>query len=106
MKPSTSCASFARTGVAAAEYIRTMETATLSPIVVRLLEEREAQGLTQAQLAEKADVRQATISELETGKTRRVDLDVLDRLCGALDVEPGELLERESTSRRRPKKTL
>jgi transcriptional regulator with XRE-family HTH domain len=71
-----------------------METATLTPIVVRLLEEREAQGLTQAQLAEKADVRQATISELETGKTRRVDLDVLDRLCKALGVEPGDLLKR------------
>jgi putative transcriptional regulator len=55
--------------------------------------------MTQLQLAEKAGVRQATISELETGKTRRVDLDVLDRLCDALGVEPGDLLEREAKRR-------
>jgi transcriptional regulator with XRE-family HTH domain len=67
---------------------------TVSPIAVTLRQARERAGLTQSQLADKADVRQATISELETGKTRRVDLDVLDRLCGALGVEPGQLLER------------
>ena len=71
----------------------------LSPISVTLRQAREAAGLTQLQLAVLADVRQATISELETGKTRRVDLDVLDRLCGALGVEPGELLEREGKRR-------
>lgn len=66
----------------------------MSPIAVRLREEREKAGLTQTELAEKAGVRQATISELETGKTRRVDLDVLDRLCGALRLSPGDLLKR------------
>ena len=74
-------------------YCTFMDT-TLSPIAITLREAREAAGLTQVQLAERADVRQATISELETGKTRRVDLDVLDRLCHALRVEPGELLRR------------
>jgi DNA-binding Xre family transcriptional regulator len=43
----------------------------------------------------KAGVRQATISELESGKTRRVDLDVLDRLCRVLGVEPDDLLKRK-----------
>ena len=76
-----------------------MQIPTVSPISVTLRNAREAAGLTQVQLAEKADVRQASISELETGKTRRVDLDVLDRLCGALGVQPGDLLER------RPKKS-
>lgn len=66
----------------------------MSPIVVKLRRERQRAGLTQEQLADKAGVRQATISELETGKTARMEFDVLDRLCRALGVEPGQLLER------------
>jgi putative transcriptional regulator len=67
---------------------------TLSPIVIELREARKAAGLTQVELAKKADVRQATISELENGNTRRIDFDVLDRLCRVLRVEPGDLLKR------------
>ena len=69
------------------------------PISVVLKKARQDAGLTQLQLAEHAGVRQATISELETGKTRRVDLTVLERLCLALDVEPGDLLVREPKRR-------
>lgn len=72
----------------------------MSPIAITLRRARVALGLTQSQLAEKAGVRQATISELETGKTRRVDLDVLDRLCEVLGVQPGELLERQKSMRK------
>jgi DNA-binding Xre family transcriptional regulator len=72
----------------------------MSPISVTLKQAREAAGLTQMALANLADVRQATISELETGKTRRVDLDVLDRLCAVLKVAPGELLVRKPGKRR------
>jgi DNA-binding Xre family transcriptional regulator len=67
----------------------------MTPIVVRLRELRIARGLSQQELSERAGVRQAAISELESGKRRRVDLEVLDRLCVALGVQPGELLERE-----------
>jgi putative transcriptional regulator len=77
-----------------------MTITAVSPISVTLKEARKEAGLTQSELAEKAGVRQATISELETGNTRRVDLDVLDRLCDALGVEPGELLKREGKGRR------
>jgi DNA-binding Xre family transcriptional regulator len=31
---------------------------------------------------------------METGKVRRVSLETIDRLCRALGVQPGELLER------------
>jgi putative transcriptional regulator len=71
-----------------------MITEMMSPIAVTLREKRLEAGLTQTELAEKAGVRQATISELETGETRRVDLDVLDRLCKALKCQPGDLLKR------------
>jgi putative transcriptional regulator len=64
----------------------------MSPIQVTLREVRQAAGLSQLALADLAGVRQATISDLETGKTRRVDLDVLDRLARALRCEPGDLL--------------
>lgn len=72
----------------------------MSPIAFRIRELREAAGLSQAQLAERAGVRQATVSELETGKSRRL-LDVIDKLARALRVEPGELLQRAPKARRR-----
>lgn len=76
-----------------------MPTEAVSPISIALREKRKERGMTQTELAEKAGVRQATISELETGETRRVDLDVLDRLCKALRVEPGELIVRAPTEK-------
>ncbi len=77
---------------------------TMSPISIALRKAREAKGLTQVQLAQKAKVRQATISEMENGETVRVNLDVLDRLCSVLGVEPGDLLERDKP-RRKGKRT-
>ncbi len=76
----------------------------MSPISIALRKAREAKGLTQVQLAQKAKVRQATISEMENGETVRVNLDVLDRLCSVLGVEPGDLLERDKP-RRKGKRT-
>lgn len=66
----------------------------MSPLGFRIRELRLARQWSQAQLAEKVGVRQATISGLETGRTRRVDLDTIDALARALGVQPGELLER------------
>jgi transcriptional regulator with XRE-family HTH domain len=67
----------------------------VTPIEVKLREYRERKGLSQAQLGKLAKVRQGTISDLETGKGRRVDLDVLERLAAALGVKATSLL-RES----------
>ena len=64
----------------------------MTPIRLRLRELREAKGLTQQALADKARVRQATVSNLELGKKQRIDLGILERLARALNVEPGELL--------------
>lgn len=66
----------------------------MTPIHVLLAELREKKGWTQQELANRAGVRQATISELESGKKKRLGLDVLDALCKALDVSPGQLLKR------------
>lgn len=48
----------------------------------------------------RAQVRHAAISELESGKRQRVNLDILERLALALGVEPGELLQREGKRKR------
>jgi len=64
----------------------------MSPLAVHLKEAREAKGLSQLELADRAKTRQGTISLLESGKTRRVDLDLLERIAKALGVSPAALI--------------
>jgi transcriptional regulator with XRE-family HTH domain len=66
----------------------------MTPVGLRVRELREAKGLTQAELAGKANVRRATLSAIENGQTRGVDFDTLDRLARVLGVEPGFLVVR------------
>ena len=63
------------------------------------------QGLTIKALAERAEVAYNTAHALYTGRALRVDLDTLNRLCNALDVEPGELLIRSVHHDETPKRT-
>jgi transcriptional regulator with XRE-family HTH domain len=66
----------------------------MTPIVVRLRELRTAKGWSQLELAERAKVRQATISGLESGTARRLDLAVVERLAKALGLRKAtDLLE-------------
>ncbi len=67
----------------------------MTPVKIRLLEQRKAAGLSQEQLAEMVGMAQADISRIETGKTSAISLDVLDRLCRALKCEPGDMLVRK-----------
>lgn len=76
-------------------------TTSVTPIRLTLKEAREAAGITQAELAARVGVRQATISDLETGKSGRIELELLDRLASAVGVEPGELIVREPKRRGR-----
>ena len=71
---------------------------------MRLREVRKARGLTQVQLAQRTGLDQATISRIERGRGG-IDYDVLDRLRGALECEPGDLLVRESRGRRTKKRS-
>ncbi len=52
-------------------------------------------GWSQAELAVRAGVRQATVSNIESGRLKRLDLEVLDKLASALEVDPGYLIVRE-----------
>ena len=79
----------------------------MTPVYLKLRDLREEAGVTQAELADAVDVRQPTISALETGTSKRIEFDLLDRLCAVLGrqlsrtIEPGDLLKREPTASKR-----
>ena len=64
----------------------------MSPLGLRIKELRTAKGWSQRQLAQIAEVRQATVSHLESGNVQTVDLSVLERLAKALKVDAGYLI--------------
>ena len=66
--------------------------ATMTPVTLRVRELREARGWTQAELADRAEVRRATLSAIENNQTSGIDFDVLDRLARALEVDAGYLI--------------
>jgi len=82
----------------------------MAPTVLTLKQLRDEAELTQAQLAELAGVRQATVSDLETGKSRRIELDLIDSLCKPLgkalgrSIAPDELFKLERDAKRKGRK--
>ena len=50
--------------------------------------------MTQRELAERTGIRPGTIGAMYRGTLRRIDLDQIDKLCAALDCQPGDLFER------------
>jgi transcriptional regulator with XRE-family HTH domain len=61
-------------------------------IGVTLKRLREAKGLSQLQLAKRADVAQAYISEMEAGDKKNPGIETLRKLAKALGVPVAELL--------------
>lgn len=49
--------------------------------------------MTQKQLAEITGIRPPTISKICLGTIDRLPIDVLDRICDALDCQPADLME-------------
>ena len=45
------------------------------------------------ELSERVGITMANLAILKTGKARAVRLETLDRLCAALDCQPGDLME-------------
>ncbi len=64
----------------------------MNPLSLRIKEIRKAKDWTQAELAEKAGVRRATVNRIENAKVTSIDLEVLEKLAKALDVDPGYLI--------------
>ena len=49
--------------------------------------------MTLTELSEKVGITMANLSILKTGKARAVRVDTLNKLCAALQCQPGDLLE-------------
>ena len=79
-----------------------METIAQVTTRFRLQELLEARkpAMSQTELARLAGVSFATVNRLCTNATAQVSLATLDAIAAVLDVEPGELLEREGKRRR------
>lgn len=67
----------------------------MTPITLRVKELRVAKGWSQAELADRAEIRRATVSAIEANQTTGVDFDTLERLGKALGCDPAFLIVRE-----------
>lgn len=76
---------------AARATFRAVPTLTTRFRLAQVLEQR---GMTQYRLQKLSGVSMTTVQALYHNKTRMVSLDVLDALAKALNVAPGDLLER------------
>ena len=64
----------------------------MTPITLRVKELREAKGWSQAELADKAGIRRATVSAIESNQTTGIDFETLERMAKALGCDPGYLI--------------
>lgn len=73
-----------------------MSSSRLEPSIGEVVRSwREVRGLTPSQLAQRANVAQPYISQLEHGKIKRPGDDILERLAAGLDVPLIDLLLRK-----------
>lgn len=63
-------------------------------IVVKLREVVERKNITYGHLVNLSGVSKHTINSLLVGESRSIDVNTLDKLCTALNCEPGDLLQR------------
>lgn len=72
----------------------------------RLNELLEERGQTLYWLWKQTGIRYATIWQMGKGKVARLNMDALDRVCEALECQPGDLLVRVENrkARKRDKK--
>lgn len=49
--------------------------------------------MTQKQLAEVTGIRPPTISQIALGTAKHIPVDVLDKICAALNCQPGDIFE-------------
>jgi putative transcriptional regulator len=66
-------------------------------IKCRVAEILEKSDRTPYWLAKEAGIRYATIWQMVNGEIARLNLETLDRICEALECQPGDLLVRVTT---------
>jgi putative transcriptional regulator len=62
-------------------------------IAVKLDDLLHDRRMTLTELAERVDITLANLSILKTGKARAIRFSTLEAICGALDCQPGDILE-------------
>ena len=63
------------------------------PIIVNLDVMLARRKMRSRELAERVGITEQNISLLKSGKVRGVRFDTLERICAALECQPGDLLE-------------
>jgi len=66
-------------------------------ILVKLDDVLYAHRMTLTELSEKIGITLANLSILKTGKARAIRFSTLEAICGALECQPGDLLQYVST---------
>jgi putative transcriptional regulator len=65
----------------------------LMPIVVNLDVMLARRKMRSKELAERIGISEQNVSLLKSGKVKGVRFETLDRICAALDCQPGDVLE-------------
>ncbi len=63
------------------------------PIIVNLDVMMAKRKISSNELSEKIGITPANLSVLKTGKAKAVRFSTLDKICEALDCQPGDILE-------------
>jgi putative transcriptional regulator len=63
------------------------------PIVVNLDVVMAKRKMSSSELAEKIGISPANLSILKTGKAKAIRFSTMEKICKALDCQPGDILE-------------
>ena len=67
------------------------------PIVVNLDVMMAKRKMSLSELAEKVDITLSNLSILKTGKAKAIRFSTLEKICEALNCQPGDILEYSPT---------
>ena len=68
-----------------------------SMIRLKLTEKLREANMTAYRLAQLTDIHETQVGRLKNGKVKGITFDTLEKLCEALNCEPGDLLVRHIT---------
>ena len=63
------------------------------PIIVNLDVMMAKRKMSSQELAQRIDITTANLSILKTGKAKAIRFSTLEKICQALDCQPGDILE-------------
>jgi putative transcriptional regulator len=69
------------------------------PIVVNLDVMLARRKMRSKELAERIGISEQNVSLLKSGKVKGIRFDTLERVCAALDCQPGDILEYQPETR-------